>query len=579
MATTRATLDAFREVWSVDFGVSAPPGERPSAVCLAARELRTGLTVRLGRDDLRRLIVPPYPIDPGSLFVAYDGPAALGCHLTLGWPLPLRVMDLHAEFRGRTNGLATPHGDGLYGALAWEGLDPAPAAERPSLVALAALGGPRTDDQHRAMLRHHGNRVDAMCGLLEASIHETDLDGAVFRGRYMVAVARIEHAGIPVDLATLRRLRGGWRAIQDALILAVDAQFGVFDGRAFQAARWEAYLRGTGIAWPRLGNGSLALDDDTFREMAKGNPDVALMRELRASLGQLRPDDLAIGRDGRNRVPLRPFASKTGRNQPSSSRFIFGPSCWLRGLVKPGEGRAVAYVDWSQQEFGIAAALSGDPAMMDAYRSGDPYLAFGKQAGAIPSLGTRDSHRAERESFKACALGVQYGMGAEALAGRIGRPAADGRELLRLHRATYPRFWDWSDGTEHEAILLGRLRTVFGWSLHVGAGANPRSLRNFPCQANGAEMLRLACCLATERGIAVVAPIHDALLIEGPSGEIDDLVARTQAAMAEASGTVLDGFRLRADAKVVRWPDRYMDDRGRRFWDRVLALLPPGPEA
>ena len=33
---------------------------------------------------------------------------------------------------------------------------------------------------------------------------------------------------------------------------------------------------------------------------------------------------------------------------------------------------------------------------------------------------------------------------------------------------------------------------------------------------------------------------------------------------------VLDGFRLRSDAKIVRWPDRYMDERGREFWGRVL---------
>src|SRR3954464_13305113 len=56
----------------------------------------------------------------------------------------------------------------------------------------------------------------------------------------------------------------------------------------------------------------------------------------------------------------------------------------------------------------------------------------------------------------------------------------------------------------------------FGWPLHVGAAFNPRSLANFPMQANGAEMLRLACCLATERGIRVCAPVHDALLIEAP---------------------------------------------------------------
>ena len=44
-------------------------------------------------------------------------------------------------------------------------------------------------------------------------------------------------------------------------------------------------------------------------------------------------------------------------------------------------------------------------------------------------------------------------------------------------------------------------------------------------QANGAEMLRLACCFATEEGIAVCAPVHDAILIEAPVEEIDHIVA------------------------------------------------------
>jgi hypothetical protein len=44
--------------------------------------------------------------------------------------------------------------------------------------------------------------------------------------------------------------------------------------------------------------------------------------------------------------------------------------------------------------------------------------------------------------------------------------------------------------------------------------------------------------------------------------------------MAEASAVILDGFRLRYDAKIVGWPERYMDDRSREFWGRVMALIP-----
>ena len=163
-------------------------------------------------------------------------------------------------------------------------------------------------------------------------------------------------------------------------------------------------------------------------------------------------------------------------------------------------------------------------------------------------------------------------MGAASLAGWIGKPTAYAVELLRLHRETYPKFWAWSDGAESHAMLLNRIHTVFGWTVRIGSDANPRSLRNFPCQANGAEMLRLACCLASERGVSIVAPIHDAVLVEGLDWEIDETVVETQEAMAEASAVILEGFRLRSDAKIVRWPDRYMDDRGREFWDRVIAL-------
>src|SRR5258707_14438989 len=99
-----------------------------------------------------------------------------------------------------------------------------------------------------------------------------------------------------------------------------------------------------------------------------------------------------VGADGRNRCLLSPFRSRTGRNQPSNTRFIFGPGSWMRGLIVPEPGWGVAYLDWEQQEFGIAAYLSGDPNMIAAYESGDPYLAFAKMAGAVPEWATKESH-------------------------------------------------------------------------------------------------------------------------------------------------------------------------------------------
>ena len=69
------------------------------------------------------------------------------------------------------------------------------------------------------------------------------------------------------------------------------------------------------------------------------------------------------------------------------------------------------------------------------------------------------------------------------------------------------------------------------------------------------------------------APVHDALLVEGPADGIDGVVDETRRAMAEASAVVLDGLEIGTDADVIRWPDRYADPRGRVMWDRVNELL------
>jgi hypothetical protein len=521
----------------VDFEFVAHAGERPNPVCLVAQELRSGRQVRLWHDQFGR--APSYPVDDESLFVAYYASAELGCHLVLGWPMPARILDLFTEFRDHTNGLPTTAGNSLLGALAHFGIDGIGSTEKDSMRELVMRGGSRSVEERAAILEYCASDVVALGRLLPAMLPTVDLPRALLRGRYMAAAAAMEHNGTPIDTSMLARLRLGWTGIQDQLIAAIDADYGFYDGRRFKSDRFAAWLAARDIPWPRQPSGHLALDDDTFRQQSRAYPAVSPLRELRKALADLRLNDLAVGCDGRNRTILSAFRSRTGRNQPSNSKSIFGPSVWLRSLIKPPLGYAVAYIDWSQQEFGIAAALSGDPAMQAAYLSGDPYLAFAVQAGAVPADATKQTHRTERERFKQCVLAVQYGMEAASLALRIGQPPIVARDLLDAHRQTYPTFWTWSDSAVDTAILTGALHTRFGWHLRIGTESNPRSLRNYPMQANGAEMLRIACCLATERGVEVCTPIHDAILIASRLERLDADIAITRAAMAEASRAVL----------------------------------------
>ena len=330
-AGTILDLLPFNEIWAVDFEFYADPGENSKPVCLVAWELRSGRKIKLWRDEFGT--VPPYPTGRNALFVAYYASAEISCHLALGWPVPERVLDLFTEFRNHTNGIPTANGAGLLGALAHYGLDSIGAFEKEEMRELILRSGPWSDAERASILDYCESDVAALARLLPSMLLKTDLPRALFRGRYMAASAWMEHNGVPIDVETLGRWRRNWLNIQDELIADIDTGYGVYEGRTFKTDRFAAWLVQNGIPWLTLESGRLDLSDDAFREMARAYPAVAPLRELRGALSEMRLSDLAVGQDGRNRTILSAFRARTGRNQPSNTKFIFGPSVWLRGGI------------------------------------------------------------------------------------------------------------------------------------------------------------------------------------------------------------------------------------------------------
>jgi DNA polymerase-1 len=439
---------------------------------------------------------------------------------------------------------------------------------------LILTGGPWDRDQKVEILEYCESDVDALLLLSAEIIPKIDIDQALFRGRYSAAVAQMEHNGVPVDIEYLERLKANWKAIKSEFVRKLTADYGIYDGTSFRVENFRLWLIKNKIPWPTLESGALNLQDAAFKDMARSYPAVVPIREARTILSRMRLSTLAVGNDNRNRCMLSPFGTRTGRNTPSNSKYIFGPAVWLRSLIKPEKGHGLAYIDWSAQEFGIAAKLSEDTTMIEAYESGDPYLRFGQQIGYIPELGTKQTHAQERDRCKDVVLGTNYGMGPRALATRINQPLIVARKLLQKHREVYHKFWKWSDGTVDFAILLRYLKTTFGWTLRLPPTEyNPRTLRNYLIQANGAEMLRIAVCLAISAGVKVCAPIHDAILIEADLSQLQEHIILTQNAMLKASQIVLSGFNLRTDVKVVEYPNRYIDKRGIETWNTISTLL------
>jgi DNA polymerase-1 len=423
---------------------------------------------------------------------------------------------------------------------------------------------------------------------------------ALYHGEFAAVSALMEHRGVPIDMEVFLQLadKDTWRAVRDAMVPAIDAKYGVYargvgGDWSFNMEQFIAYLAREGIiGWPLLETGKLNMRRKTFEDMTKGWPQLEDLRQLRYARDKMRKVKLPVGADGRNRTVLWPFKSKTSRTQPKASQWIFSPAVWLRSLIKPGPGMAVAYVDYSSMEFLLAASLSDGHCgpvnnMLDMYNSGDPYLSFAQRVGAIPEYVTKKmfeqpqyaQYAIVRERYKVMLLAVQYGMMIDTLAARLGVSTFEAHEMLAQHHQLFAQYWAWSDDWVQQALQTGVMWTPMGWTCCTGITEfNERSIRNWPVQSVGADILRVSCILATRHDIRLLGPVHDAVLIEAPIERIESDVALMQEIMRRASRIVLNAdasgtHELRTDAKIIRYPDRYTDKRGDAIWARVLELL------
>ena len=455
-------LQRFREVWNVDFEFGSDSNLHPVPVCMVARELFTRREIRAWKDELQAMFRAPFDVGPEALLVAYNAVSELRCFLALRWPFPHNALDLYVEHRLQTNAFLPKNQNNLLAALAMRGLADIDASEKTSMRQLIMSRTSWSPAEQKAILDYCATDVDAGEALLPVMLPSIDLPAALYRARYMAAVACMEHIGVPVDAPLYRRMTSDWERLKLALIRDVDVNYGVYEEQHFRTNRFADYLARQNINdWP-VKSGNLVLDRDTFRSQAQIRPQLEQLRQLRTTLNELRLTDLRIGADGRNRCSLFPFWTATGRNQPPPTQFIFGPARWCRGLIRPPEGYGLAYVDWSAQEFAIMAGLSGDEQLIKAYENSDPYMQFARDTKLAPPNATKHSHPEIRNACKRLLLGVPYGMTPQGLAMAVKIPPADAREIYARHRATYRRFWLWADDRLTTAQFSGEIHSEFG---------------------------------------------------------------------------------------------------------------------
>lgn len=591
-------IPAYGSIQSVDFEYISEREGDPTPVCMVSHDLISGKIIRLWlHQDGGAETTPSCPIsvDYNTLYLTFSAGAEISCHIALGWPIPKWVVDTMAEFRVLTNGMPGVGKPNILTACKVFGVGTSTTEQYKKMMRDRILSGPPYSAEEREEILDYCQEDVRIQSELYLKMQDyLDGDRTLLRGEYMKVMTKMQYRGIPLDIEVLSLMKKHLGTLQERMIREVDAEYNCYCGNTFKLDRFEDYLVKHGIlTWPRTPSGRLSLEDGVFKDEVRIHKELQPLRDLRYLLGTMRLNKLAIGPDGRNRAYLYPFGATTGRCTPSSAEYIFGPAVWFRSLIKPDPGTAILYVDYCQQEFGIAGFLSGDQNMIDAYRSGDPYMAFAIQVGAAPNGATKETHGMIRDLYKTFLLALQYGAGAQTLAGQLDTTVVNARYLLSQHHRVYSKYWAWSDATLDTALLTKKMSTRLGWRrlIHQSeyckkgrdgkiteAGKTmERSIRNWPLQSTGADMLRVALVFLDKEDLAVIGAVHDATLIECDIDDIEDTTKRAIAAMEEASTITLGkGARIFAECEqTIVFPDRYRDKRDREAgtFDRVLRIL------
>ena len=590
----------FRSIWHVDFEFREDANHLPIPVCMYAREEHSGATISLWRDELLRLTHAPFDTGPDSVMVAFASNAELQCFLVLGWPFPANVLDPYVENIIAINGNTAiwPPKDeekregkkkrkgrpGLLDALKLHGLPARPQEEKDQMRDMILNNEDYTPEQrHEIQDIYNPDDVDDTIALLEA-LPIDDIDHALFHGRYMAAVAREERVGLPVDSEyLLDELVPDWDAIRLHYIQR-DDEFHLYDGIEFVEARLWDLIEAKGWDWPRTPTGKYQLKVATIGKQALRYPELKSLARLRDQIAELRINQLAntIGADGFSRCPLLPFWTITGRNQPSAKDKMFLPGLptWLHGGLKPPPGMALVELDFVAEEPAIVAALSGDPAMIADYQNGDVHWQFAVRAGLAAPDATVDDRI--RDLCKPVCHGMNYGITPYGIAAKTKKSLDWAREMQARHRHAYPVFHQWRGDVVAQAHFDEVITSPFGWRLIVTAETKTRTVMNFLAQAGGGDVMRLVSIVATECGITIAAPVHDAFWILAPLDELDPTIARMTEIMTEAGKMVTGGLPIRVKTEaVVRWPQclgdvRKPDAKGQAMWREVRELVRNG---
>jgi DNA polymerase-1 len=310
---------------------------------------------------------------------------------------------------------------------------------------------------------------------------------------------------------------------------------------------------GLGISphvWTATGKPSTR--DSVLERLVELNPRAPRLRQLVDAIHQYRAAKKGLDTARALLAAVNPFTSRvhaelrqcgadTGRSACRRPNLQGLPAA-ARDVVEAEPGYRLIKADVSQCELRVLAHLCQESAMLSAFaRNEDLHTHAAAVALGIDAASVTRDHR--NTIGKRLNFAVIYGETEYGLAERLGRPLEESRELLETYFRNYPRVRQWIDRVQQQATTCGYAETVYGrrrslpdiWSSDSGKRAHAlRQAVNTVVQGTAADLHKMAIARlyhALPHNVRLLLPVHDAILLEVPESDVEDVRGIVKSAM------------------------------------------------
>ena len=294
----------------------------------------------------------------------------------------------------------------------------------------------------------------------------------------------------------------------------------------------------------KTSSGQFSTDEKTLSKLAGEHPIIPLILEYRActKLKSTYVDKLPtlIDENGRVHTTYAQAFTETGRLSSSDPNLQNIPIRTERGklirkaFVARDEKHVLISADYSQIELRLMAAMSGDEAMLAAFRNGEDIHrdTASRVYDVMPAFVTPE----QRAKCKMVNFGIIYGISAFGLSQRLKVPRKEAADLIETYFKLYPKVKVYMEAAIAKArekgyaeTVLGRRRTLRDINSRNATArqAAERDAINTPIQGSAADLIKVAmvkvdkALKAENLRAKMVLQIHDELVFDVPLGEAE----------------------------------------------------------